>query len=320
MTVNISQLESVIQTKMDSLTSGSDSKEVIYLAKALESLDNGTLSSVGTYASLPVAAQSTGRVIYVADAQKIYYSNGSAWVLLSTAQDPNFSISTVGIEFLETEDYDLISNAVVESEDWDLITTAVSSAVDNFQLSLVNKGTQGDIYIDPTWFTFTVYDGVTRAGVKHLGAHRNNLDFENMTANYQGLVHLTKSEHTLIPLGTPTPIPFNTARILDTRLGSFTGGYFVTNYEGWYKVLVSAWTDGDVYLFLGGSNSPIDNFTGSPPENIVVMNRVIYLQKYETLRLIGMCDGIGVTVNRTVYGYDYNHPNLTQMTIEYLGK
>jgi hypothetical protein len=320
MTVNISTLESVIQTKMDSLTSASDSKEVIYLAKALESLDNGTLSTVANYSSLPLAAQSTGRVIYVAGEQKIYYSNGSAWVMLSTAQDPNFSISTIGIEYLDSEDYDFISNAVVTSEDWDLITSAVDTSEDNFQLSLVNKGSQGDIYIDPTWFTLTVYDGITRAGVKHLAASRNNLDFENMNANYQGLVHLTKSTNTLIPLGTPTAIPFQTARILDTRLGSFSGGYFTTNYEGWFKVLVSAWTDGDVYFFLGGSNSPIDNFTGSPPENVVVMNRVIYLQRYETLRLIGMCDGIGQTVDRTVYGLDYNHPNLTQMTIEFLGK
>lgn len=320
MTVNISALETIIQQKMDALTSGSDSKEVIYLAKALEALDNGVLTTYALYSSLPAAANSTGRVAFVADTGKIYYSNGSTWVVLSTAQDPNFSISTLGVESLETEDYLLITNSVVTSEDWDLITTAPTSTDDWFQLSLVNKGTQGDIYIDPTWFTFTVYDGVTRAGVKHLAAHRNNLDFENMVASQQGVVQLIKNTDSSIPNGTPTPIPFDEARLIDTRVGTFSGGYLTVNYEGWYKVIVSAYTDADVYLGLGGDRSEIDSKTMSNPENVVVMNRVIYLTKYETLRLMGMCDGIGVTNSRTVYGKDYNHENLTQMTIEYLGK
>ena len=170
MTVNISALESVIQSKMNALTTSSDSKEVIYLAKALESLDNGILTSVALYSQLPTAANSTGRVVYVSDTQKIYYSNGSTWVVLSTAQNPNFQINTLGIEYLDTEDYSLITEAVDTSEDWDLITSPVDSSSDWFQLSLINKGTQGDIYIDPTWFTFTIYDGVTRAGVKQTPA------------------------------------------------------------------------------------------------------------------------------------------------------
>jgi hypothetical protein len=321
MTVNISALESIIQAKMNALTAGSDSKEVIYLAKALEALDNGVLTTYALYSSLPTAASSTGRVAYVADTGKIYYSNGSTWVVLSTAQDPNFSISTLGVESLETEDYLLITNSVTSSEDWDLITTTPTSTVDNFQLSLVNKGTQGDIYIDPTWFTFTVYDGVTRAGVKHLAAHKNNLDFDNMTSSQQGFVHLLKSDNTSVPQGTPTPIPFTSARIIDTRLGSFSGGYFTTNFEGWFKVAFSAWTDGDVYFVLGGSNSSLDTTTSTAPENWVSVTRVVYLQKFETLRLYAtISDNIGVLNNRTVYGLDYNQTNLTQMSIEYLGK
>jgi hypothetical protein len=320
MTVNISSLETIIQQKMDSLTISSDSKEVIYLAKALESLDNGVLTTYALYSSLPPAAGSTGRVVFVADTARIYYSNGSSWVVLSTAQDPNFSISTLGIEYLDTEDYLSITDSVTSTEDWDLITSPPADAEDWFQLSLINKGQQGDIYIDPTWFTFTVYDGITRAGVKHLAAHRNNLDFDNMIASQQGFVHLIKTTDSSIPNGTPTPIPFQTARIIDSRLATFSGGYITVNYEGWYKVIVSAWTDSDVYLGLGGSLSEIDSTTISSPENVVVMNRVIYLTKFETLRLIGMCDGIGVTNSRTVYGRDYNHTGLTQMTIEYLGK
>ena len=321
MTVNISSLETIIQAKMNALTAGSDSKEVIYLAKALESLDNGVLTTYALYSSLPPAADSTGRVSYVADTGKIYYSNGSTWVVLSTAQDPNFSISTLGVETLETEDYLLITNAVVTSEDWDLITTSPTSTQDNFQLSLVNPGTQGDIYIDPTWFTFTIYDGITRAGVKHLAAHKNNLDFDNMTSSQQGFVHLLKNNNTTVPQGTPTPIPFTSARIIDTRLGSFTGGYFVTNYEGWYKVSFSAWTDGDVYFVLGGSNTPLDTTTATAPENWVSVTRVVYLQKYETLRLYATTsDSVGTLSTRIVYGGDYNQSNLTQMSIEYLGK
>jgi len=234
--------------------------------------------------------------VYVADTQRIYYSHGSSWITLSTAQNPNFSISSLGIEYLDTEDFATLTEAVTLSEDWDLITSAVDSSVDNFQLSLVNKGTVVGIYIDPTYYTFTIYDGVTRAGVKHLSATRNNLDFDNMQAHLQGVCHLVKNSHTLVPLGTATAIPFQVARILDTRMGSFSGGYFVSNWEGWYEVLVSAYTDANVYMYLGGSNSSIDTYTASPAENIVVMNRVVYLQKYETLRLIGVCDGIGKRV------------------------
>ncbi len=83
MTVNISALETIIQSKMNALTAGSDSKEVIYLAKALEALDSGVLTTYALYSSLPAAADSTGRVVYVADTSKVYYSNGSTWVVLS---------------------------------------------------------------------------------------------------------------------------------------------------------------------------------------------------------------------------------------------
>lgn len=320
MAVNISSLESVIQAKMNSLTTASDSKEVIYLAKALEALDNGLLTAYPLYSQLPTAAEGTGRVVYVADTQRVYYSNGSNWVSLSTAQDPNFSISTLGVEYLDDEDYASLSEAVNLTEDWDLITSPVDSTDDWFQLSLVNKGQQGDIYIDPTWFTFTVYDGVTRAGVKHLAAHKNNIDFDNMVASQQGFAHFIKYTNTTIPLGTPTPIPFNESRIIDNRMGTFSGGYFTTNWEGWYKVSFSAWTDADVYFMLGGTQSPLDNYTATAPENWVSVTRVIYLKKYETLQLYGMCDGVSQTSTRTVYGLDYNHKNLTQMSIEYLGK
>jgi hypothetical protein len=320
MTVNISSLEAVIQGKMNALTTSSDSKEVIYLAKALESLDNGVLTSVALYSQLPTAASSTGRVVYVSDTQKVYYSNGSSWVVLSTAQDPNFSISTLGVEYLETEDYSTLTEAVDLTEDWDLITTPTSSTADWFQLSLVNKGTQGDIYIDPTWYTFTIYDGVTRAGVKHLAAHKNNLDFENMVASQQGFCHLLKTSHTTVPQGTPTPIPFTSARIIDTRMGTFDAGYFTTNWEGWYKVMFSVWTDGDVYFMLGGSQTSLDNTTATFANNENYAHRVVYLNKYETLRLYAMSDGIGTLPTRTVYGFDYNHPNLAQMSIEFLGK
>lgn len=320
MTVNISSLESIIQTKLDALTSSSDSKEVIYLAKALESLDNGVLTSVSLYANLPSAAASTGRVVYVADTQRIYYSNGSTWVTLSTAQNPNFQINTLGVESLDAEDYTTLTEAVTETEDWDLITSTVDSSSDWFQLSLVNKGTQGDIYIDPTWFTFTIYDGVTRAGVKHLAASRNNLDFENMTANYQGVVHLIKNSTTLIPQGTPTPIPFDSARIIDTRLGTYSGGYFTTNFEGWFAVTINMFSDGNVYYMMGGSQSNIDNTTVTNANTSISSTRTVYLKKYETFRLYAACDGVGTLVNRNIYANDYNFPNLSQMMLTYLGK
>jgi len=320
MPVNISSLESVIQSKLNALTVNSDSKEVIYLSKALESLDSGIMTSYALFSGLPSAATSTGRVVYVTDTARVYYSNGSSWVTLSTAQNPNFSINTVGVESLETEDFLLITNAVVNTEDRDLITTAVSSTEDNFQLSLVNKGTQGDIYIDPTWFTFTIYDGVTRAGVKHMAASGNNLDFDNMNSAQQGFVHLLKTTDTLVPQGTPTPIPFDSARIIDTRLGTFSSGYFTTNYEGWFLIHLSIFSDADVYFAFGGSQSPIDNKTVTFANNEVYANRMVYLNKFETLRLYAMCDGIGTLVNRTIKAIDYNHPNLSQMTLQYIGK
>lgn len=320
MPVNISSLESVIQSKLNALTVNSDSKEVIYLSKALESLDSGIMTSYALFSGLPSAATSTGRVVYVTDTARVYYSNGSSWVTLSTAQNPNFSINTVGVESLETEDFSLITAAVVNTEDRDLITTAVSSTEDFFQLSLVNKGTQGDIYIDPTWFTFTIYDGVTRAGVKHMAASRNNLDFDNMNSAQQGFVHLLKTTDTLVPQGTPTPIPFDSARIIDTRLGTFSSGYFTTNYEGWFFIHLSVFSDADVYFAFGGSQSPIDNKTVTFANNEVYANRMVYLNKFETLRLYAMCDGIGTLVNRTVKAIDYNHPNLSQMTLQYIGK
>lgn len=79
MSINITSLESALQSKLNAATGSTESKEFLLLTKALESLNSGAVSEVATTGDLPTASANTGRVIWVTAESKLYVSNGTSW-------------------------------------------------------------------------------------------------------------------------------------------------------------------------------------------------------------------------------------------------
>jgi len=79
MAINITSLESALQTKLNAATGSTESKEFLLLTKSLESLNSGSIVEVENLASLPSASTNTGRIIFVTSESSLYFSNGSTW-------------------------------------------------------------------------------------------------------------------------------------------------------------------------------------------------------------------------------------------------
>jgi len=79
MSINITSLESALQSKLNAATGSTESKEFLLLTKALESLNSGTILEVATTGDLPTAADNTGRVIWVTAETALYVSDGTSW-------------------------------------------------------------------------------------------------------------------------------------------------------------------------------------------------------------------------------------------------
>lgn len=79
MAINITSLESALQTKLNAATGSTESKEFLLLTKSIESLNSGFIVEVENLASLPSASTNTGRIIFVTSESSLYFSNGSTW-------------------------------------------------------------------------------------------------------------------------------------------------------------------------------------------------------------------------------------------------
>ena len=83
MSINITSLESALQSKLNAATGSTESKEFLLLTKALESLNSGAVSEVATTGDLPTASDNTGRVIWVTAETALYVSDGTSWSTVS---------------------------------------------------------------------------------------------------------------------------------------------------------------------------------------------------------------------------------------------
>jgi len=79
MSINITSIESALQSKLNAATGSTESKEFLLLTKALESLNSGAVSEVATIGNLPTAADNTGRTLWVTAESGLYVSNGTTW-------------------------------------------------------------------------------------------------------------------------------------------------------------------------------------------------------------------------------------------------
>jgi len=79
MPINITSIESALQSKLNAATGSTESKEFLLLTKALESLNSGAVSEVATIGDLPTAADNTGRTLWVTAESGLYVSNGTTW-------------------------------------------------------------------------------------------------------------------------------------------------------------------------------------------------------------------------------------------------
>jgi len=79
MPINITSIESALQSKLNAATGSTESKEFLLLTKALESLNSGAVAEVATIGDLPTAADNTGRTLWVTSEGGLYVSNGTTW-------------------------------------------------------------------------------------------------------------------------------------------------------------------------------------------------------------------------------------------------
>ena len=95
MSINITTLESSLQSKFNATTSSTDSKDFLLLAKSLDAINSGAVSEIANTGALPTASANTGRVYFVTADSKLYFSNGSAWVAMSSAADITAAVNAL---------------------------------------------------------------------------------------------------------------------------------------------------------------------------------------------------------------------------------
>lgn len=354
MTINIGTYETALQAKFNAANSSTAATEFVYLAKASDQLELTLSQTTDSYVNLPAAANNAGRIQYVTADGKIYYSDGSAWTALVTSENPNFLRQTLADETVTVDDQGLITGSVTTTQDNDLITATVTSTEDlGSQLSIVNKGTLGDIYVDPNQFTFTYYDGVTRGGVKHMRADMNNIQLNSKLANNVNLcLYSLSGDHTTTGgiLDELNVIPWNNNVHINTNVaeresdGTFTAknaGKYLIKIKGRLTAATSFWlgygtvgsTDGLSYSnkFVGligneGTWKYFNNASTFEYETIVTVSNgydriVSYI--YHDTYLENMTIDSSVTGSRTppsgaAFG-TYGSPETT-LRIEYLGQ
>lgn len=253
MSINLATFETALQAKLNGLDSTNDVEDFVLLTKAVNDVEIAMTTTFASVGDLPAAGDHQGRIVYVSGTDKVYYSTGEEWATFSTSQNPDFTTAILDVDSVGVDSSGFISNSVTETDDYGTITGSVSSSNDfGFDLQVANAGTQGDIYIDPNDWTFTIYDGETRSGIKHLRADRNNLNFYSMSASNQGVAQIVKNTDSATT-GAMIPIRFNETRLNDSRMGYLDSdtGYYHVNYDGWYEVRVDGIVDGPSFVGLG---------------------------------------------------------------------
>ena len=354
MTINIGTYETALQAKFNAANSSTAATDFVYLAKASDQLELTLSQTTSSYANLPAAANNAGRIQYVTADGKIYYSDGSSWTALVTSENPNFLRQTLADETVTVDDAALITDAVTVSVDNGLITAAVTSTEENgSELSIVNKGTLGDIYVDPNQFTFTYYDGVTRGGVKHMRADMNNIQFDNKIANNVNLgMYSLAADHTTTAdlFDELSVIPWDNDVQVNTDLVTRNSdGTFSALNTGKYLIKIKGVLTGSASFWVGfgkiGGLDPLDtshkvsgligyentwkyfsSATEFEHETIVhisnVNDRIVSYIFNDTL-LGNVTIASKVTGSRTpllVNASSYGENNSTTLKIEFLGK
>ena len=339
MSINITSAENALQLKMNELEEASNFADFVYGMKAIEQLNAIVVTAFDEFADLPSAGSFPGRVAYVTANQLIYFSNGTSWVAFATSQNPDFTTSRLDPIVPTTNDYELITGSATAEIDYGAVSGASPEAVVDlgFDLDTESAGAEGDIYIDPDDWTFTIYDGSTKRGIKHLRADMNNRNFRTMSANNQGIAHLYKND-TTTTAGAPVTIPMTGTRINDTRMGELVSGYYQVIYEGWYEIRMDGHVSGDCWIGFGteGDYSTSEGPASGGPDPFTMqyvdeqglfrLERVVYAPIGVTIRPYIFPPN--TTSDRSVYGgsswvadnVNTNFTYLTQMNIRYLGR
>jgi hypothetical protein len=339
MSINLATFETALQAKLNGLDSTNDVEDFVLLTKSVEDIDIAKTTSYASVGDLPDAGDHEGRIVYVSGTDKVYYSDGVSWVTFATSQNPDFTTAYFNDDSIGSTNYALITDGVTTTEDYGAISGAVTQTNDfGFGLTALSAGTQGDIYIDPNDWTFTIYDGDTRGGIRHLRADKNNINFRTMSAANQGVAHVVKNTDTTTVNGGLEAIPFDELRLNDTRMGYLdSDGYYFVNYDGWYEVTLDGHVDKACWLGFGSvtTYSTEEGQAYQGPDEYTMqyvfeegnfnMKRMVYIPVSGNLVLFAA--GSDPNVQTTIRGtsnwvsgnVNASFKYLTQMTIKFLG-
>lgn len=339
MSVNITSAETALQQKLDALSSTNNVSEFVYAMKAVEVLKSIQVTAFDTLADLPDAGSFIGRIAYVVANTGVYFSNGTRWVAVATSQTPDFTRALLDPVTEEQIDYNGVASAATSDVDYGAVTdTSVDTSLD-FGSDYDNDapGGAGDVFVDPNDFAFTIYDGQTKRGIKHLRADKNNPNFDTMSANNQGMAQLYKSDNTTAS-GSLIAVPMSGTRVNDTRMGALNNdGYYQVNHEGWYEVRLDGHLSGAGWIGFGtvGSYATVVGDVSQGPDEFT-MQYVDEVGGFQLVRVVHIPFGtaltpylipVNTTTDVTIYGnsswiagnVNTAFTYLTQMNIRFLG-
>lgn len=339
MSLDITSAENALQLKLDALTNDNNVSEFVYAMKAVEQLKSIQITAFDTLDDLPNAGTYIGRIAYVTGETGVYFSNGTRWVAVATSQTPDFTRALLDPVTESEIDYNGVATTATADIDYGAVTDpSVDTSLDyGFDYSNDNAGGAGDIYVDPNDWAFTIYDGSTRRGVKHLRADLNNRNFSTMSANNQGMAQLYKNNNTTTN-GSFIAVPMTGTRLNDTRMGALNGdGYYQVNYEGWYEVRLDGHLSGVGWIGFGtvGNYATVAGDVSQGPDEFT-MQYVDEVGSFQLVRTVYIPYGTALTpylaqVNTTtpvtIYGnsewiagnVNTAYTYLTQMNIRFLG-
>lgn len=339
MTISLTSFETAMQAKLNSLDSTNDVDDFVLLTKAVNDVEIAMTNTYATVGALPDAVDHEGRIVYVTGTDKVYYSDGSAWITFATSQNPDFTAAIYTADSVVSENYGLITDAVGTSDDYGAINSAATTTGDyGTNLITLSAGVQGEIYIHPSDWTFTIFDGETRGGIRHLRADRNNLNYDTMSGWNQGVAQIVKNTDTTTVNGALEKIPFDEVRINDTRMGYLdSDGYYYVNYDGWYEITCDGHIDAAGWVGFGSvtNYSTEDGEAYQGPDKYTMqyinaqgnfyLKRMVYIPVAGNIALF--CASTDPNTTRTIRGtsnwvssnVNTTYQYLTQMNIRFLG-
>ena len=190
------------------------------------------------------------------------------------------------------------------------VADSVTSSSDYRFLDLTSAGTNKLLAVDLTTYNLITYDGTTVGGYPHMLASRNNIDFDGMNKNKQGIHYSVLTSNDTATSADWAVIEMDSAIINDSEMGTFSGGAFVCSKRGGlYEVTIEARMSGAGFISAGTSGAAHTQQQYTPDDGSITATILVNASLNDSIQVLAKGSG----ADRTVYA------NYTRMKVVYLG-